>query len=79
MAHQCFLPTFAKGGANMCLSVDESYVSRRFRQKLRKTFGRVSFLEQAITAFYVAVGPPTPTDAKARLTASVASIEAWFS
>jgi uncharacterized membrane protein YkvA (DUF1232 family) len=51
---------------------DEPYVRRRFWQKVRKTLGRVPFIEQAIAAYYAAIDPSTPRYAKAILMAALA-------
>jgi uncharacterized membrane protein YkvA (DUF1232 family) len=50
----------------------ERYVRRRFWQKVRKTLGRVPFIDRAIAAYYAAVDPATPRYAKAVLMAALA-------
>ena len=50
----------------------EHYVRRRFWQKVRKTLGRVPFIDRAIAAYYAAVDPATPRYAKAVLMAALA-------
>lgn len=47
-------------------------VRRRFWAKLRRTLGRVPFLDQALAAFYAANDPATPTRVKAILFAALA-------
>jgi uncharacterized membrane protein YkvA (DUF1232 family) len=48
------------------------YVKRRFWQKVRRTLGRVPFLDRAVAAYYAAVDPATPAHAKAVLMAALA-------
>lgn len=50
----------------------EDMVRRRFWAKVRRTFGRVPFLDQALAAFYAANDPATPTRVKAILFAALA-------
>jgi uncharacterized membrane protein YkvA (DUF1232 family) len=50
----------------------EQYVRRRFWQKVRRTLGRVPFIEQAVAAYYAAMDPATPKRAKAVLIAALA-------
>lgn len=50
----------------------DEYVRRRFWQKVRRTLGRVPFVDQAVAAYYAAVDPATPTHAKAVLMAALA-------
>jgi uncharacterized membrane protein YkvA (DUF1232 family) len=49
----------------------EEKVRRRFWGKVRRTLGRVPFLDQAVAAYYAAVDPATPPSAKAVLFASL--------
>ena len=49
-----------------------SYVKRRFWQKVRRTLGRVPFVDQAVAAYYAAVDPATPRYAKGMLFAALA-------
>jgi uncharacterized membrane protein YkvA (DUF1232 family) len=49
-----------------------TYVRSRFWRKVRRTFGRVPFVDQAIAAYYAAVDPATPRFAKAVLMAALA-------
>jgi uncharacterized membrane protein YkvA (DUF1232 family) len=49
-----------------------TYVRRRFWRKVRRTLGRVPFMEQVIAAYYAAVDPATPSIAKAVLMAALA-------
>ncbi|MBP2311408.1 YkvA family protein [Azospirillum soli] len=51
---------------------DETYVRRRFWDKLRANLHRVPFLDQALAAFYCATDPATPMKAKAMLLAALA-------
>jgi uncharacterized membrane protein YkvA (DUF1232 family) len=50
----------------------EDKVRRRFWGKLRRTLGRVPFLDQAVAAYYAAVDPATPPRARAVLFAALA-------
>ncbi len=50
----------------------EETVRRRFWAKVRRTLGRVPFLDQAVAAFYAAIDPATPRHAKAVLFAALA-------
>ncbi len=50
----------------------EERVRRRFWSKVKKTLGRVPFLDQAIAAYYAAFDPETPRHAKAILLAALA-------
>ncbi len=50
----------------------DRYVRRRFWDKIRRTLGRVPFLEDAIAAFYCATDRATPAAAKATLFAALA-------
>ena len=50
----------------------EGYVKRRFWQKVRRTLGRVPFVDQAVAAYYAAVDPATPGYVKAVLFAALA-------
>jgi uncharacterized membrane protein YkvA (DUF1232 family) len=49
-----------------------TYVRSRFWPKVRRTLGRVPFMERAIAAYYAAVDPATPPVAKAVLMAALA-------
>lgn len=48
------------------------YVQRRFWAKVRRTLGRVPFLDQAIAAWYAATDPATPRRARLMLMAALA-------
>jgi uncharacterized membrane protein YkvA (DUF1232 family) len=50
----------------------ERLVRNRFWEKVRKTLGRVPFIDRALAAYYAAVDPATPTHAKAVLFAALA-------
>lgn len=50
----------------------ERVVRRRFWEKVKRTAGKVPFLDQAIAAYYAARDPATPRAAKAILTAALA-------
>ena len=50
----------------------ERYVRRRFWQKVRRTLGRVPFVDQAIAAYYAAIDPETPRAARLVLMAALA-------
>jgi uncharacterized membrane protein YkvA (DUF1232 family) len=47
-------------------------VERGFWGKLRRSFGRVPFLEEAVSAYYCAFDPATPRPVKAMLLAALA-------
>jgi uncharacterized membrane protein YkvA (DUF1232 family) len=49
-----------------------TYVKSRFWRKVRRTLGRVPFLDRAIAAYYAAVDPATPGYAKVVLMAALA-------
>lgn len=50
----------------------ERYVRRRFWQKVKRTLGRVPFVDQAIAAYYAAVDPSTPRAVRLVLMAALA-------
>ncbi|MFO1129376.1 MAG: YkvA family protein [Rhodospirillales bacterium] len=50
----------------------ERVVESRFWKKVKKTLGRVPFLDQAIAAYYAAIDPATPRAAKSVLMAALA-------
>ncbi len=50
----------------------EEYVRQRFWKKVRRTLGRVPFLDRAVAAYYAAIDPQTPLRAKAVLMAALA-------
>ncbi|MBK8908395.1 MAG: DUF1232 domain-containing protein [Rhodospirillales bacterium] len=50
----------------------EDMVRRRFWAKVRRTLGRVPFMDEALAAFYAANDPATPTRVKAILFAALA-------
>ncbi len=50
----------------------ERLVRNRFWEKVRKTLGRVPFIDRALAVYYAAVDPATPTHAKAVLFAALA-------
>jgi uncharacterized membrane protein YkvA (DUF1232 family) len=50
----------------------EEYVKSRFWQKVRRTFRRVPFIQQAVAAYYAALDPVTPRRVKAALLAALA-------
>lgn len=50
----------------------EDYVRRRFWTKVRRTLGRVPFLDRVIAAYYAAIDPATPKRSKAILMAALA-------
>lgn len=51
---------------------NKAKVERGFWQKLRRTLGRVPFLEDAVSAYYCAFDPRTPRPVKAMLLAALA-------
>jgi uncharacterized membrane protein YkvA (DUF1232 family) len=54
------------------LTPDEIQVRRSFWDKVRRTIGRVGFLEEAIAAFYCATDARTPAWVKATLVGALA-------
>jgi uncharacterized membrane protein YkvA (DUF1232 family) len=50
----------------------ERYVKRKFWDKVRRTLGKVPFLDHAVAGYYAAVDPATPRHAKATLFAALA-------
>jgi uncharacterized membrane protein YkvA (DUF1232 family) len=50
----------------------EELVRRSFWHKVRRTLGRVPFLDRAVAAYYAATDPATPMHAKAMLFAALA-------
>ncbi len=54
------------------LADDETVVRGGFRRKLRRTIGKVPFVEDAVAAWYCAVDSTTPLYVKAVLMAAVA-------
>lgn len=51
---------------------DEGYVRRRFWDKVRRTLGRVPFMEEAAAAYFCALDPATPARVKAVLLGALA-------
>jgi uncharacterized membrane protein YkvA (DUF1232 family) len=51
---------------------NEARVARGFWGKLRRSVGRVPFLEEAVSAYYCAFDPQTPRPVKAMLLAALA-------
>lgn len=51
---------------------NEARVQRSFWTKLRRSVGRVPFLEEAVSAYYCAFDPQTPRPVKAMLLAALA-------
>lgn len=51
---------------------NETRVARGFWSKLRRSVGRVPFLEEAVSAYYCAFDPQTPRPVKAMLLAALA-------
>jgi uncharacterized membrane protein YkvA (DUF1232 family) len=54
------------------LARNEAQVVRGFWGKLRRSIGRVPFLEEAVSAYYCAFDPQTPRPVKAMLLAALA-------
>jgi uncharacterized membrane protein YkvA (DUF1232 family) len=54
------------------LQRNEAQVERGFWNKLRRSVGRVPFLEEAVSAYYCAFDPQTPRPVKAMLLAALA-------
>ena len=50
----------------------EEYVRERFWKKVRRTLGRVPFLDRAVAVYYAAMDPATPLRVKAVLMAALA-------
>lgn len=50
----------------------EEFVRDRFWSKVRRTVGRVPFLDQVLAAYYAAMDPATPARVKALLFAALA-------
>ncbi|MFQ5764201.1 MAG: YkvA family protein [Rhodospirillales bacterium] len=51
---------------------DEKRVRERFRDKVRRTLGRVSFVEEACAAYFCATDPGTPWHVKAVIVGALA-------
>ena len=51
---------------------DRKRVERGFWPKIRRNLGRLSFLEDAVTAYYCAIDPMTPFKVKAALMGALA-------
>ena len=51
---------------------EEAMVRRGFWDKIRATLGRISFVEEAVAAFYAAIDPKTPGWVKATLIGALA-------
>jgi uncharacterized membrane protein YkvA (DUF1232 family) len=54
------------------LKRDEAKVERGFWPKVRRTLGRVPFVEEAVAAYYCALDPQTPLQVKAILLGALA-------
>lgn len=66
------IPEFDYSRALLVLPQQEETVRNRFWSKVRKTLGRVPFLDQAVAAYYAAFDPATPRHAKVVLLAALA-------
>ena len=51
---------------------DKARVEQGFWDKVRRTLGRVPFVEEAVAAYYCALDPKTPVQVKAVLLAALA-------
>ena len=62
----------ARPGLPARLDRDRAMVKERFWAKVRRTLGRVPFLEDAVAAYYCALDPDTPTRVRGTLFAALA-------
>lgn len=65
-------PEFDLSRALVVLPQQEETVRNRFWGKVKRTMGKVPFLDQAIAAYYAAFDPATPRHAKLVLMAALA-------
>jgi uncharacterized membrane protein YkvA (DUF1232 family) len=66
------MDTIDYGRALVPMPGQERLVKRRFWEKVRRTLGRVPFLDHAVAAYYAATDPATPRAAKGVLMAALA-------
>lgn len=72
MTHTADVPEFDLSRALVVLPQQEETVRNRFWGKVKRTLGKVPFLDQAIAAYYAAFDPATPRHAKVILLAALA-------
>ncbi len=72
MTNALDIPEFDYSRALVPLPQQEETVRNRFWAKVKKTLGRVPFLDQAVAVYYAAFDPATPRHVKAVLIAALA-------
>lgn len=72
MSGQEIVPIFSRAQALEAIRRNEARVARGFWGKLKRSVGRVPFLEEAVSAYYCAFDPQTPRRVKALLLAALA-------
>lgn len=72
MSGQDIVPIDSRAQAPQTLQRNQAKVERGFWGKLKRSVGRVPFLEDAVSAYYCAFDPTTPRRVKALLLAALA-------
>src|SRR3546814_225961 len=72
MTRQDIIPSNSDAQAPGALERNRARVERGFWTKLKRSVGRVPFLEDAVSAYYAAFDPQTPRSVKAMLLAALA-------
>ena len=72
MTGQDIIPSAPQAQEPEALQRNQSRVERGFWRKLKRSVGRVPFLEDAVSAYFCAFDPQTPRTVKAMLLAALA-------
>lgn len=72
MSRQDIIPCEPRAQLPAVVERNRGRVERGFWGKLRRSFGRVSFVEEAVSAYFCAFDPATPRSVKAMLLAALA-------
>ena len=72
MTGQDIIPSTPRAQEPGALRRNQSRVERGFWRKLKRSVGRVPFLEDAVSAYFCAFDPQTPRTVKAMLLAALA-------
>src|SRR3546814_11849113 len=72
MTRQDIIPSNSDAQAPGALERNRARVERGFWTKLKRSVGRVPFLEDAVSAYYAAFDPQTPRSVQAMLLAALA-------
>lgn len=72
MSGRDIIPSNPEAQAPAVVARNRARVERRFWDKLKRSVGRIPFLEDAVSAYYCAFDPATPRPVKAMLLAALA-------